>query len=46
MERKGKGVNIKEIAIDTAVDIIAGILMAVSIQVFAVPAEFATSGLR
>ena len=46
MERKAKWTNIKEIAIDTAVDIIAGILMAVSIQVFAVPAEFATSGLN
>lgn len=36
----------KEIGIDIVVDIVAGVLMAVSIQVFAVPAEFATAGLN
>lgn len=46
MKERIKRVDFKEIAIDIGVDIIAGVLMAVSIQVFAVPAEFATSGLN
>lgn len=44
MEKRTKNFDIKETAIDVMVDIVAGVLLAVSIQVFAVPAEFATAG--
>ena len=44
MEKRTKNFDIKEAAIDVMVDIVAGVLLAVSIQVFAVPAEFATAG--
>ena len=46
MQEKVSKLSPKEIGIDIAVDIVAGVLMAVSIQVFAVPAEFATAGLN
>ena len=45
MQERISKLSPKEIGIDIVVDIAAGVLMAVGVQVFAVPAEFATSGL-
>ena len=45
MQERISKLSPKEIGIDIVVDIVAGVLMAVGVQVFAVPAEFATSGL-
>lgn len=46
MQERISKLSPKEIGIDIVIDIVAGVLMAVSIQVFAVPAEFATAGLN
>lgn len=43
---KEKKFDFKELSVDVLVDIIAGILIAISVQVFAAPAHFATAGVN
>lgn len=46
MKERIRKIDFKNILIDIGVDIVAGILLAVSVQTFAVPAEFATGGVN